>query len=320
MKRANGTGTIAKLSGNRRKPYAVKITTGWTESGHQKYKYLSYHRTYREAVQALNKYVEDPYTLETRKLSDLYEEWMELQDDKAAGTIKAYNTAFKKLEPLHSTKISQIDRLTLQRFYDRLPGTINSANNAKKLLQNLIKYAVKRGYLPISALNLHKVIELSDKPKGSQIKRSIITKEERDRLWEISATSETAKIILFYIYTGLRYSELYELKDNLWHDEYIEIDKAKTPSGVRIVPLSDKAKSLLPIQPVPEYSVFNRYFKEFLPGHHIHDTRHTFTTLLTEAGVDKRTIKAIVGHSAKDITDHYTHIELSVMLEAVNRI
>ena len=30
MKNANGTGSIIKLSGNRRRPYAVKITTGYT--------------------------------------------------------------------------------------------------------------------------------------------------------------------------------------------------------------------------------------------------------------------------------------------------
>jgi integrase len=139
-------------------------------------------------------------------------------------------------------------------------------------------------------------------------------------LWELSKESETAKIILFYIYTGLRYSELFELQEENCYPDHLEIVKAKTKAGVRVVPLSDKAKSLLPIQRVPEYGVFNRYFKEFLPGHHVHDTRHTFTTLLAQAGVDERTIKAIIGHSAKDVTDHYTHIELSVMLEAVNKI
>lgn len=320
MKRANGTGTIAKLPGNRRKPYAVKVTTGWTDKGTQKYKYISYHKSYREALQALNRYTEDPYDPESIRLSDLYDEWIQMQDGKADGTLRAYATAYKKLEPLHSAKIASIDRLTLQKYYDNLPGTVNSANNVKKLLQNLIKYAVKRGYLPISALNLHKVIEYSNKPLPRKINRHIITPEERDKLWKLSKESETAKIILFYIYTGLRYSELYELEEKNCYPDHIEIVKAKTESGKRIVPLSDKVLSLLPIRPVPAYGVFNKYFKEFLPGHHIHDTRHTFTTMLTEAGVDKRTIMAIVGHSSNDVTDHYTHIELSVMLEAVNRI
>lgn len=320
MKRSNGTGTIAKLSGKRRRPYAVKITTGWSDKGTQQYKYISYHRTYREALQALNQYIDDPYDVNSKKLSELYEEWIELQDRKADGTIRSYETAYKKLKPLHDIRIGQIDRIMLQRFYDSLPGTINSAVNVRKLLQNLIKYAVKRGYLPISALELHKVVEISDKPEPRKIDREIITEEERNHLWELSKGSETAKMILFYIYTGLRFSELYELQEENCYPDHLEIIKAKTNAGVRIVPLSDKAKSLLPIQHVPKYGVFNRYFKEFLPNHHVHDTRHTFTTMLTEAGVDKRIIQAIVGHSAKDVTDHYTHIELSAMLEAVNRI
>lgn len=35
MKNANGTGSIIKLSGNRRRPYAVKITTGYTIEGNR---------------------------------------------------------------------------------------------------------------------------------------------------------------------------------------------------------------------------------------------------------------------------------------------
>ena len=35
MQMGNGTGSIVKLSGNRRKPYAVKVTTGW-EDGKQR--------------------------------------------------------------------------------------------------------------------------------------------------------------------------------------------------------------------------------------------------------------------------------------------
>ena len=74
MRRPNGSGTIAKLPGNRRKPYAVKITTGWTEKGTQQYKYISYHKSYKEALQALNKYVEDPYTVNDITLEKLWED------------------------------------------------------------------------------------------------------------------------------------------------------------------------------------------------------------------------------------------------------
>lgn len=319
MKRANGTGTVAKLSGNRRKPYAVKITTECAENGNYKYKYLSYHKSYREALQALNSYIEDPYLLQSKTVKEVYEEWIALQQNKADGTLKAYETAYKRLKPLYNTKMAALDRVTLQNFYDNLDGTKNAAINQVKLLSNLIKYAVKKGIMPMSALNLHKVVDLSDKDEGKKTARKVIPGDVIDKLWT-RTDQETVKQILLYLYTGCRWSELYELQPEHCHPDHIEIAHAKTAAGVRIVPLCDKVKTLLPVEPIPSYSAFNVAFKEVLPGHHIHDTRHTFITMLTEAGVDSRIIKAIVGHKGNDITDHYTHITLETMLEAVNKI
>jgi integrase len=129
-----------------------------------------------------------------------------------------------------------------------------------------------------------------------------------------------ARIALVYIYTGLRYSELHDLTPDRCHENYIEIINAKTAAGNRIVPLSDKVQQLLPIIKVPPRTTFERKFRYFLPDHYIHETRHTFITMLTEAGVDDRVIKAIVGHKSNNITEVYTHISLDVMLEAVNRL
>ena len=49
--------------------------------------------------------------------------------------------------------------------------------------------------------------------------------------------------------------------------------------------------------------------------------RHTCVSLLTEAGVDERIIKKIVGHKGQGVTETvYTHIELPFKLEAINKI
>lgn len=63
MRRANGSGHITKLSGNRRRPYAIRKIVGWTDKGTPKYQYISYHKTQREAERALNTYINDPYTI-----------------------------------------------------------------------------------------------------------------------------------------------------------------------------------------------------------------------------------------------------------------
>lgn len=56
MRNPNGYESVFKLSGNRRKPFAVRITQGYTGDGKQIYKYLSYHITRRETMQALAAY------------------------------------------------------------------------------------------------------------------------------------------------------------------------------------------------------------------------------------------------------------------------
>ena len=158
------------------------------------------------------------------------------------------------------------------------------------------------------------------KKEGEDFSHTIITKEERELLWK-NKDNEVIKTILFYIYTGMRFSEFHELDPENIHDNYIEIIQAKTKAGKRIVPICDRLKALGSVPEVPSYPTFHKAFKEVLPNHRIHDTRHTFITMMTEAEIDLRIIQAIAGHSRKtSVTDIYTHITLDKMLEAVNRL
>ena len=53
-----------------------------------------------------------------------------------------------------------------------------------------------------------------------------------------------------------------------------------------------------------------------------HDTRHTCISMLAKAHVDQTMIKKIVGHSgAMTLTERvYTHLDVKVLLEAINKI
>lgn len=53
-----------------------------------------------------------------------------------------------------------------------------------------------------------------------------------------------------------------------------------------------------------------------------HETRHTCISRLVVAGVNQTIIKKIVGHkSIMNLTEKvYTHIEITELLEAINRI
>lgn len=320
MRRPNGSGHVTKLSGNRRKPYAIRKIVGWSDNNTPIYKYLSYHKTKREAEQALNKYIEDPYILGKSTLKDVYEEWYALREkDKAENTLINYRSSWNHLKPLHNKRIALLDRFELQKFFDGLELSEYSMVRARNLLKYLFEYGAKRGILPLNALNYYKAIDIQPKKETRENPHSILTNEEIQYLWN-HKDNEMVKIILVYVYTGLRFSELRKLIPKNVHEDYIEIKQAKTEAGNRIVPLSDKVKSLLPIAAVPSHSTFLTYFQKILPNHTPHDTRHTFMSLMAEAKVDDRIVKAIVGHKPTDITEHYTHFSLETLIEAVNKI
>lgn len=138
-----------------------------------------------------------------------------------------------------------------------------------------------------------------------------------------------AKLLLMYIYSGMRPIELLSIKlENVHLDERYIIGGVKTKAGKdRIIPIADcvmpfyreiyalavasKSDTIPPgythkllITPI------KRFCKEvgisdYLP----HDTRHTFITLVSNYGIDRYILKSIVGHTqSKDIiVDVYTH-------------
>lgn len=46
------------MSGKRRKPYAVRVTVGYTDEGKQKYKYVGYYSKMTDAKAALREYLQ----------------------------------------------------------------------------------------------------------------------------------------------------------------------------------------------------------------------------------------------------------------------
>ena len=80
MRNENGFGSIVcldKSGKKRRKPWAVRITTGW-KNGKQVRKYLGYYATQADALIALAEYHKNSVNLDLSKLTldEVWERWM----------------------------------------------------------------------------------------------------------------------------------------------------------------------------------------------------------------------------------------------------
>ena len=60
MKNGNGNGSVYKASGKRRKPWIVRVTTGYSTSGTQIRKIIGSYETKREGQEALSEYLKNP--------------------------------------------------------------------------------------------------------------------------------------------------------------------------------------------------------------------------------------------------------------------
>ena len=170
MRRGNGDGSIFKLSGKRRKPYAVRITIGWDESGKQKYKYIGYYTNKKEAKQALTDYLAHPkkIRLEKQTLGNIFQSMLD-KSNFTEGTKKQYISGYKKIESLANYKI---DEIKLEDIEDlMISETPNTQARIKKTLSNCYKYAMRYDYV---SKNLSDFIEV--KTEKAKERKSIQTR------------------------------------------------------------------------------------------------------------------------------------------------
>lgn len=328
LRRGNGDGSIFKLSGRRRRPYAVRVTVGWTNEGKQKYKYIGYYEKKTDAKQALNKYLTDPTDIVVKSVTLKYVfENMINKSKYSDGTIRQYKSAFNKLEPLHNKKFNTINLEELENIMKNKKPSTQSA--IKKTLSSCYKYAMKHQYVKQNLADHLETDTIKDKRN-----KTPFTSEEIKSLWNNVGTQLNDDIPLILLYTGCRISELLSVENenvNL-KEKYFDIKKSKTEAGRRRVPIHEKIMPLI----TARYDENNKYlitqggkklsypnyFSTYwnLHPHTIHETRHTFITQMNKMGVNDLTLKRIVGHANKDITEHYTHRDLNELLDAIDKL
>ena len=157
-----------------------------------------------------------------------------------------------------------------------------------------------------------------------------LTSDEQASVENACRQDKLGHLFIFLLRTGLRRSELINLK---WEDynpvtQEISITKSKTDAGVRYVALLTEAQKIIDNQPHINKYIFNctrstpvtvyvlkRLYQRLRvkTGNMLltnHVCRHTFVTRLCEKGVSAKSIAQIIGHAKTDyVMDIYAMIE-----------
>jgi integrase len=324
-KRANGKGSVYKLSGRRANPWAVRKTIGYNENGHPIYNFIGFYHTYEEANRVLTEYNKSPYSLNGETLLDMYEKFIvSYENSHKPNTVSNFKSKWKHLEPLYKEPVAKLTRKKLQLFFDNFDASTIVKKKVKIVLKLIMDYSIRYDVIPPEKIVILDYIDLSSQVVNKKINHKTFTNEEIERLEAIN--DDMARTILFLIYTGLRAGEFCNLtEDDIDQDMVIHVTDSKTESGIRDIPLSKKA---LKLAPITHYGNYNRLYHRFCSwreknnfDHELHDTRHTLISLLTEKEVDARIIRSIVGHKGTGVTEEvYTHISIETKREALDKI
>jgi len=338
VKRANGTGSVVKLPGTRRRPYAVKVS-GRNSYGHVIQKIVIYHERAADAWETLEAYNKARAAVDKLDLTvgDVFEGWKAREYRKLKpASITSHNAAWNQRISRYADR--KMRSMTLDEWQsildeDEDAGRSQSLiNNDAILIKALYSYSMERD---IVGKDYSAYLDIP----------SVDTKRPRDalndlqfaRLSKMAADGVPwADTALMLCYTGFRVSEFLSLTRFSYYPEeggYLQ-GGIKTDAGRdRIVPVHPRIAPYLRSWLAKggdtiicdengraiSSEQYREYFRDLMEqcgasGATPHWCRHTFATCLHNASADPLTVKWLLGHSTKsDITAHYTHETISVL-------
>lgn len=335
MKLENGFGSVIKLSGNRRKPYAVRITTGWKD-GKQVRKYLGFYKTQPEALFALTEYHQGGYDVDLSKLTlvEVYDRWIKrIEPNVSKNVLNSHNMARMRFDRMGNVPIVKLKADQLQDWMDNIDLSPGSKKRLKSTMIQLWKYAIKND---IVSKNYAETIEIHEKVEKTG---KVFTEKEIQVLWD-NVDHPVAQWILILMYTGMRIGELLAMTtDTIYLDKHYMVGGLKSEAGTdRVIPLHDKILPLVEKQLGKakylmrdekgrklSYAKALEQFKMFMMEHkweHLpHDTRKTAVSMMHTSGIPIEVIRVIVGHSGKGVTERvYLYKTPYELVEFINKI
>lgn len=143
----------------------------------------------------------------------------------------------------------------------------------------------------------------------------------------IAATHQhTEDAILLAAYTGMRLGEIIKLRPQHIVGDVIRLGGDTKTSAPRTIPIHPAINDALTRLPMPVskgriQQAFNQARAAIgRPDIHFHDLRHSFASLLVQAGVPLYTAGLLLGHASTKTTQRYAHLADEHLREAVRKI
>jgi len=243
----------------------------------------------------------------------------------APATIANYNVQLKKLREFQGKLTFQEFTAFFWRRYEnhlQLKGNNpNTIYKAYKTLKVFINRAIEQGIIDRNPMKDARV-------RPSEGKMVFLTRDEIKKLEKLNngfLTKDIKNVLhyfLFACYTGLRYSDIKDLKfEHVFDSTYIEKVMCKTDTTINI-PLSNRANRLIGKGVLPKMKVFRVYSNQYtdrklkeimkLAGINksisFHCARHTFATITLELSGDVAALQKLMGHSKISTTMIYAKV------------
>lgn len=339
MKMPNGYGSVVKLSGTRRKPWAVRVSYLQEQPDgtvKRKQKYIAYFSDQKHALTYLAEYNNGMVVKEHQKYTDvptfaeLFDKWEKyrrsLKSAPSESTWKNYKIAFNMFADVHHQKIVSIRTQDLQNCITAQSSkSKTTVGNMRAIVRGMWEYAIVNEYTE-KDVTQHLVFDFTE--SGVPI-HTRFSDEEIKKLWDALWTINNVDIVLIYIYTGLRPAELLDIESQNVHlDERYMIGGMKTEAGKdRIVPIHEAIVPLVEyrLKQNRHYLITNKYGNHYTRAvyhnsnwntlmqrmnmnHAPHDCRYTFAALADNCCMNETCRKIIMGHALpnKDGTTYKT--------------